>query len=40
MYRYNAQNDQYINVNYMPMLGDFIDVLKVFNEMFVYEDIV
>ena len=36
----NAQNDQYINVNYMPMLGDFIDVLKVFNEMFVYEDIV
>lgn len=36
----NAKDDQYINVNYMPMLGDFIAVLKVFNEMFVYEDVI
>lgn len=36
----NDRNDQYINVNYMPMLGDFIDVLNVFNEMFVCEDMI
>ena len=33
-----AENDQYINVKYMPMLGDFISVLKVFDEMFVCEE--
>lgn len=33
-----AEDDQYINVKYMPMLGDFISVLKVFNEMFVCEE--
>lgn len=34
-----AQNDQYINVQYMPMLEDFISVLKVFNELFVCEEV-
>lgn len=34
-----AQNDQYINVQYMPMLEDFINVLKVFEEMFVCEEV-
>lgn len=34
-----AQNDQYINVQYMPMLEDFIGVLKVFEEMFVCEEV-
>lgn len=33
-----AQNDQYINVQYMPMLDDFIGVLKVFSELFVCEE--
>lgn len=33
-----AQNDQYINVQYMPMFEDFIGVLKVFDEMFVCEE--
>lgn len=33
-----AQNDQYINVRYMPMLDDFIVVLKVFGELFVCEE--
>lgn len=33
-----AQNDQYINVQYMPMLDDFIAVLKVFEELFVCEE--
>lgn len=33
-----AKNDQYINVQYMPMLEDFIGVLKVFDEMFVCEE--
>lgn len=33
-----AQNDQYINVKYMPMLDDFIAVLKVFGELFVCEE--
>jgi short-subunit dehydrogenase len=33
-----AEDDQYINVKYMPMLGDFISVLKVFDEMFVCEE--
>lgn len=30
--------DQYINVQYMPMLDDFIKVLKVFSELFVCEE--
>lgn len=33
----NAQNCQFINMQYMPMLSDFIKVLEVFNEMFVAE---
>lgn len=33
-----AQNEQYINVQYMPMLEDFICVLKVFEKMFVCEE--
>lgn len=33
-----AENDQYINVKYMPMLDDFIAVLRVFDEMFVCEE--
>lgn len=33
---YNA--DQFINVQYMPMLNDFIGVLKVFDELFVCEE--
>lgn len=33
-----AKNDQYINVQYMPMLEDLISVLKVFNELFVCEE--
>lgn len=33
-----AKNDQYINMNYMPMLDDFIGVLKVFDELFVCEE--
>ena len=33
-----ANNDQYINVQYMPMLEDFIVVLKVFDELFVCEE--
>lgn len=33
-----AINKQYISINYMPMLDDFISVLKVFNEMFVCEE--
>ncbi len=33
----NAQNDQYINVQYMPMIDDFIHVLKVFADLFVCE---
>ena len=33
-----AQDDQYINVQYMPMLDDFIGVLKVFSELFVCEE--
>ena len=33
-----AQNDQYINVQYMPMIEDFISVLRVFDEMFVCEE--
>lgn len=32
-----AQDDQYINVKYMPMMDDFISVLNVFSEMFVCE---
>lgn len=34
----NAKNEQYINVQYMPMLEDFIKVLNVFNELFVCEE--
>lgn len=33
-----ARDDQYINIEYMPMLDDFIGVLKVFGEMFVCEE--
>lgn len=33
-----VQNDQYINVQYMPMLEDFISVLKVFDELFVCDE--
>ena len=33
-----ARDDQYINVKYMPMLDDFIEVLKVFSELFVCEE--
>lgn len=33
-----AKNDQYINVQYMPMIDDFIGVLKVFSELFVCEE--
>ncbi len=32
------KNDQFINVQYMPMIDDLIKVLKVFNEMFVCEE--
>ena len=31
----NAQNNQYISVQYMPMIDDFIKVLKVFADIFV-----
>lgn len=34
----DAINEQYINVQYMPMLNDFISVLKVFDELFVCEE--
>lgn len=34
-----VENNQYINVQYMPMLEDFISVLKVFNELFVCEEV-
>lgn len=33
----NVNNEQYINVQYMPLLDDFISVLKVFQELFVCE---
>lgn len=33
-----AKNNQYINVKYMPMLEDFVDVLKVFDKLFVCEE--
>ena len=33
-----AQNEQYISVQYMPMLDDFIVVLKAFHTMFVTND--
>lgn len=32
-----VQNDQYINIQYMPMIDDFIKVLRVFAEIFVCE---
>lgn len=31
----NAQNCQFISMQYMPMMSDFIKVLEVFSEMFV-----
>ena len=31
-------NDLYINVRYMPLLDDFISVLKVFGQMFVCDE--
>lgn len=33
----NAQNCQFISMQYMPMMSDFIKVLEVFGEMFVTE---
>lgn len=33
-----VKNDQFINVLYMPMIDDFITVLRVFSELFVCED--
>lgn len=33
-----VKDDQYINVQYMPMIGDFIKVLKVFSELFVCDE--
>lgn len=33
-----AVDKQYINIKYMPMLDDFISVLKVLGKMFVCED--
>lgn len=30
----------FINVQYMPMLNDFISVLKVFDELFVCEEVI
>lgn len=33
-----AKDEQFINVNYMPMFNDFIGVLKVFDELFVCEE--
>lgn len=35
-----AKNDQYINVQYLPMLDDLIHVLNVFKELFVCEEAV
>ena len=34
-----VRDEQYINVKYMPMLDDFIGVLKVFDELFVCEEV-
>lgn len=34
----DAKNDQFINVEYMPMLEDFISVLKVFEGIFVCKE--
>lgn len=34
----NARNEQFINVQYMPMLEEFISVLKVFSEIFVIDE--
>lgn len=34
-----VNDEQYINVQYMPMLDDFIGVLKVFSELFVCEEV-
>lgn len=33
----NAQNCQFISMQYMPMMNDFIKVLEVFSKMFVAE---
>ena len=33
-----AENEQFINVNYMPMIDDFVNVLKVFEDMFVCKE--
>lgn len=32
------RDDQYFNVQYMPMIDDLVKVLKVFNELFVCEE--
>lgn len=34
----DGSNDHYINIRYMPLLDDFIGVLKVFGDMFVCEE--
>ena len=34
-----VQDEQYINVQYMPLMDDFIGVLKVFSELFVCEEV-
>lgn len=34
-----AKTEHYINVQYMPMLDDFIKVLQVFSEMFVCNEV-
>lgn len=34
-----AKNDQYINVQYFPLLDDFVELLAAFREMFVSEDV-
>lgn len=34
-----ARDDQYINVAFMPMFEDFINVLNVFEELFVCEEV-
>ncbi len=31
------KNEQFINVQYLPMIDDFINVLRVFSELFVCE---
>ena len=37
---YDDDGKLFINVQYMPMLNDFISVLKVFDELFVCEEVI